>query len=58
MTFDELFAEHNLTPDERMALVLHLATLRAMATVRTLLGPNQEISGARSVSAGSGVRPG
>ena len=40
MTFDELFAEHSLTPEERMALVLHLATLRALATVRTLLGPN------------------
>ena len=40
MTFDELFAEHSLTPEERMALVLHLATLRALATMRTLLGPN------------------
>ena len=47
MTFDELFAEHRLTPEERMALVLHLATLRALATVRTLLGPNQEITGAQ-----------
>ena len=44
MTFDELFAEHNLTPDERMALVLHLATLRALATVRTLLGPNVRVN--------------
>ena len=37
MTFDELFAEHRLTPEERQALVLHLATLRALATVRALL---------------------
>ena len=45
MTFDELFAEHSLTPEERMALVLHLATLRALATVRTLLGPNDRFTG-------------
>ena len=45
MTFDELFSEHSLTPEERMALVLHLATLRALATVRTLLGPNAAMSG-------------
>ena len=43
MTFDELFAEHSLTPEERMALVLHLATLRALATMRTLLGPNAPV---------------
>ena len=35
-TFDELFAEHNLTPEERKALVMHLATLRAQKTVATL----------------------
>ena len=46
MTFDELFAEHSLTPEERMALVLHLATLRALATVRALLGPNASLTGA------------
>lgn len=36
MTFDELFSEHNLTADERAALVMHLATLRALATIRAL----------------------
>jgi hypothetical protein len=36
MTFDELFAEHNLTPDERTALVAHLAAVRSTATVRAL----------------------
>ena len=36
MTFDELFAEHNLTPEERAALVMHLALCRAMATIRAL----------------------
>ena len=35
-TFDELFAEHNLTPEERKALVMHLATLRAQKTVQAL----------------------
>ena len=35
-TFDELFAEHNLTPEERKALVMHLATLRAQKTVAAL----------------------
>ena len=35
-TFDELFAEHNLTPNERKALVMHLATLRAQKTVEAL----------------------
>ena len=34
MTFDELFAEHHLTPEERQQLVAHLATLRATATLR------------------------
>lgn len=34
MTFDELFAGHNLSPDERQALVLHLAALRMAATLR------------------------
>ncbi len=36
MSFDELFQEHNLTPEERHALVLHLAMLRAMRTVQAL----------------------
>lgn len=36
MTFDELFAEHRLTHDERLALVMHLALMRAMATIRQL----------------------
>lgn len=40
MTFDELFAHHNLTQDERATLVHYLATLRAMATIRALLTPN------------------
>lgn len=35
-TFDELFAEHNLTPEERKALVMHLATMRAQKTVEAL----------------------
>lgn len=37
MTFDELFAEHRLTADEREALVAYLVMLRAMATLRALL---------------------
>lgn len=37
MTFDELFAEFNLTAAEREALVIHLATLRMLRTLRTLL---------------------
>lgn len=36
MTFDELFAEHTLTPLERKALVLHLAMLRAQKTIAAL----------------------
>lgn len=40
MTFDELFAEHDLTPDERAALVAYLASLRMMATLRVLMTPN------------------
>ena len=40
MTFDELFAEHALTPDERAALVAYLASLRMMATLRALMTPN------------------
>lgn len=39
MTFDELFAEHSLAPEERKALVLHLATTRALNTVRALEHP-------------------
>ena len=40
MTFDELFAQHNLTPDERAALVAYLASLRMLATLRALMTPN------------------
>jgi len=36
MTFDELFAEHRLTPDERAALVRYLALLRYEATIKAL----------------------
>ena len=42
MTFDELFAQHNLTEGERSALVAYLASLRMMATLRALLPPNTE----------------
>lgn len=47
MTFDELFAEHNLTPDERAELVAYLASLRMMATLRALMTPNAELTGRR-----------
>lgn len=40
MTFDELFAEHDLTPEERAALVAYLASLRMLATLRALMTPN------------------
>lgn len=36
-SFDELFAELNLTPEERAALVWHLAALRTQRLVETLL---------------------
>lgn len=36
-SFDEAFAEHNLTPGERVSLVWHLASFRARKTVETLL---------------------
>lgn len=36
-TFDEAFAELNLTPGERAALVWHLAMFRARKTVEALL---------------------
>lgn len=36
-TFDEAFAELNLTQSEREALVWHLAALRARKTVEALL---------------------
>ena len=36
MTFDQLFAEHNLTPEEREELIVFLATLRAMNTIKAL----------------------
>lgn len=48
MTFDELFAEHNLTPDERAALVVHLATLRAAATLKALLTPPASSGGTKA----------
>lgn len=32
MTFDELFKEHQLTTEERTALVAYLASLRMLAT--------------------------
>ena len=38
MTFDELFSEHNITPEEREALVMYLAMLRSTATIKALLG--------------------
>lgn len=42
MTFDELFAEHGLTTDERAALVAYLASLRMLATLRALMPSNTE----------------
>lgn len=51
MTFDELFAEHDLTPEERAALVAYLASLRMMATLRALMTPNVRAN--RPVEAGS-----
>lgn len=38
MTFDELFAEHRLSTEERSALVRFLAILRYEATLRALAG--------------------
>ena len=38
MTFDELFAGHRLTPDERAELVWFLAMFRARRTIQVLLG--------------------
>lgn len=40
MTFDELFSQHNLTAEERAALVAYLASLRMLATLRALMTPN------------------
>ncbi len=37
MTFDEFFIEFNITREERMALVWHLAAFRARRTVETLM---------------------
>jgi hypothetical protein len=37
MTFDEFFAEHRLTPEERAELVYRLAALRARKTIEALL---------------------
>lgn len=36
-SFDEAFADLNLTPEERQALVWHLAAMRARATIEALL---------------------
>ena len=36
-TFDEAFADHDLAPAERAALVWHLAMFRARKTVEALL---------------------
>lgn len=36
VTFDELFSQHRLTAKEREQLVVYLATLRAMNTLRVL----------------------
>jgi hypothetical protein len=36
-TFDEAFAEHRLTPQERAALVWHLAGIRTRKLIETLL---------------------
>lgn len=41
-TFDEAFAELNLTLAERTALVWHLAAMRARKTVEVLLPQQQE----------------
>lgn len=38
-TFDEAFAELNLKPAERAALVWHLAAIRTRKLVETLLPP-------------------
>lgn len=37
-TFDEAFAEHRLTPEERLELVWYLAHIRAKRLIETL-GP-------------------
>lgn len=37
MTFDEAFADHRLTPDERAELVYRLAAIRARKTIEALL---------------------
>lgn len=60
MTFDELFAEHNLTQAERDALVAYLASLRMLATMRALLptqqGPRQAFGGMRDALVGGTVQ--
>lgn len=45
MTFDELFKDHNLTREEREALVEYLAHVRAQATRRALSTPPERIGG-------------
>jgi hypothetical protein len=40
-TFDEAFGEHRLTDEERLAMVWHLAMIRARRLVETL-GPKPE----------------
>lgn len=37
MTFDELFKEHRLTPEEREELIFYLGMLRMTKTVRSLI---------------------
>lgn len=39
MTFDEFFAFHNLTTEERAELVRYLALLRYEATIKALSAP-------------------
>lgn len=47
-TFDELFADHRLTQEERTALVHHLAAMRYRKTLESLLPePVQLIGGKR-----------
>lgn len=41
-TFDEAFAELNLTPAERTEMVWHLAAMRARKTIEALLPQQRE----------------
>lgn len=49
VTFDDLFAEHHLTPGERSALVLHLASYRSRRTVEALLPKPREVARSSNV---------